>query len=418
MKEKKLLLYVLFFVVVFLFLSCPNSVTENNESSEENKVSIKDVDNDDVIDTKKYQKFLVEIENPLMISAGSVNNFVIKEDGTLWTWGDNQYGKLGLGDTTNKNIPTQVGINNSWKYVSGGISHTLAVKTDGTLWAWGRNYYRELGLGDTTDRNIPTQVGSATDWKSVSAGPEHSIGIRTDGTLWAWGRNRYGELGLGSTIDKNIPTKVGSATDWKSVSTGYYHSVAVKTDGTLWAWGRKDNGRLGLGITTDKNIPTQVGSDTDWKSVSTGYYHSVAVKTNGTLWAWGRNDNGRLGLGDTNIGFDDESKNRNIPTQVGSDTDWESASTGPYYGFGIKTDGTLWAWGSNARGKLGLGGVDTSDKTSPTKLGTDTMWKAVFPGGGQTFAVKTNGNLWAWGHSLPFFTTNKNIPQQITNIKK
>ena len=86
--------------------------------------------------------------------------------------------------------------------LAAGLYHSLLIRSDGTLWAWGWNYYGQLGLGDTTDRDVPTQVGSATSWVAVSAGWDHSLGLRSDGTLWAWGRNNYGQLGLGDTSDR------------------------------------------------------------------------------------------------------------------------------------------------------------------------------------------------------------------------
>ena len=140
----------------------------------------------------------------------------MKTDGTLWAWGYNNDGELGLGNNTNTNVPTQVGEGTSWASVATGALHTLAVKTDGTLWAWGYNYSGQLGLGNNgrgTDKNVPTQVGEGTDWASVAAGASHTLAVNTDGTLWAWGYNNEGELGLGNNglgTDKNVPTQVTS----------------------------------------------------------------------------------------------------------------------------------------------------------------------------------------------------------------
>jgi len=196
----------------------------------------------------------------------------------------------------------------NWSSVSCGTYHTIARKTDGTLWAWGYNWNGQLGLGDTTDRNTPTKVGTDTNWASVSCGAQHTLAIKTDGTLWAWGYNWNGQLGLGDTTERNTPTKVGTETNWSSVSCGVYHTLARKTDGTLWAWGANGDGQLGLGDTTDRYTPTKVGTDTNWSSVSCGVWHTIARKTDGTLWAWGANGNGQLGLGDNT--------SRNTPTQV------------------------------------------------------------------------------------------------------
>jgi hypothetical protein len=198
-------------------------------------------------------------QNWSSVSAGNCwHTIAIKTDGTLWVWGDNFYGQLGLGDTTNRYTPTKVGTDTNWAYVSAGCANTIAIKTDGTLWAWGWNYTGQLGLGDTTNRYTPTQVGSDTNWAYVSAGDSHTVAIKKDGTLWAWGDNFYGQLGLGDTTDRYTPTLVGSDTNWAYVSAGLYHTIAIKTNGTLWAWGRNNFGQLGLGDTTNRYSPTLV----------------------------------------------------------------------------------------------------------------------------------------------------------------
>jgi hypothetical protein len=132
------------------------------------------------------------------------------------------------------------------------------VKTDGTLWCWGNNEYGQLGDGTNVGKNVPVQV-SGTNWVSVSAGGEHTCGIKTDGTLWCWGRNNYGQLGDGTNVGKNAPVQV-SGTNWVSVSAGKDHTCGVKTDGTIWCWGRNNYGQLGDGslLFLGRNVPTLV----------------------------------------------------------------------------------------------------------------------------------------------------------------
>jgi hypothetical protein len=142
--------------------------------------------------------------------------------------------------------------------VSGGEPHSLGLRSNDTLWAWGFNGDGQLGLGDTTDRNIPIQVGNSTNWMAASAGFYHTLGLHSDGTLWTWGGNNVGQLGLGDTTDRNVPTQVGSTTNWVGVSAGRTHTLGLHSDGTLWAWGENDSGRLGLGDTTDRWSPNQV----------------------------------------------------------------------------------------------------------------------------------------------------------------
>ena len=191
------------------------------------------------------------------VSAGANHSVSIKSDGTLFSWGRNDYGQLGLGDTTSRNTPTQVGTDNKWVSVSAGGYHSLAIKSDGTLFSWGWNEYGELGLGDTTSRNAPAQVGVDNKWVSVSGGGYHTLAIKSDGTLFSWGFNNLGELGLGDNVDRNTPTQVGVDNKWVSVSGGEYHTLAIKSDGILWAWGRNEYGQLGLGDTTDRSSPVK-----------------------------------------------------------------------------------------------------------------------------------------------------------------
>ena len=146
--------------------------------------------------------------------------------------------------------------------IAGGGSHTLAIQRDGSLWAWGYNMHGELGLGDTNWRKTPTRVGPG--FVAVASGKDivdsFSLGLKVNGTLWAWGVNSFGELGLGDIGDQHIPVKVGAATNWVAVAAGIIHSLGLQADGTLWAWGNNTSGQLGLGYVGDQNTPQPVGN--------------------------------------------------------------------------------------------------------------------------------------------------------------
>ena len=187
------------------------------------------------------------------------------------------------------------------------MNHVLAVKTGGTLWAWGENSNGQLGLGDGgpgTDRNVPAQVGSDSDWGQVVCGAWHTLAIKTDGTLWAWGRSAEGELGLGQAAADaqhiDVPTQVGSASDWVEVVCGQNYTLARKGDGTLWAWGRNTDGQLGLGdaaVGTDCVEPTAVTTTLAASSLAAGDTFALALTDAGALWSWGSNNSGELGDG-------------------------------------------------------------------------------------------------------------------------
>jgi alpha-tubulin suppressor-like RCC1 family protein len=308
------------------------------------------------------------------VSAGQLYALAIRIDKTLWSWGYNITGQLGQNDVTDRNSPVQVGALSTWLNIAAGAyDHSLATTIDGTLWSWGANNWGQLGQTNRITRSSPVQVGALTDWSQVAGGALHSHAIKTGGTLWSWGRNNVGQLGLNiaSTVNRSSPVQVGALTTWLNVTAGMYHSLAIKTDGTLWSWGQNTYGQLGQNNRLNRSSPVQVGALTDWSQVSAGNYHTVAIKIDGTLWAWGLNATGQLGLSDTAI-------DRSSPVQVGALTNWSQVAAGYGTGFAIKTDGTLWAWGDNGDGALGTNNVTTIN--SPVQVGTLNTWVDVFSG--------------------------------------
>lgn len=341
------------------------------------------------------------------IAAGDRFSMAIRNDGTLWTWGANNYGQLGLGHTNSSVEPQQIGTNANWRTVSAGAGayHALAIRGDGTLWAWGDNRFGQLGLGHTNGVTEPTQVGTETIWESVSAGWRHTMAIRTDGTLWACGENRFGQLGIGATNGLSALTQVGTEANWEMVSAGpgegrrrdeYYadtcksHTVALRTDGTVWIWGDNQYGQLGLGDSRPMaTLPTQVGDQSNWRSVSAGGVNTVAVRSDGSLWEWGY----------------DYLSITNQPSQVGGDTDWRFASAGSMHSMAMRDDGSIWAWGDPQYGQLGV--LTSANEygsrytivsgPSPWQVGSNANWQAVVAGVFHTIALDENGNIWTWG---------------------
>jgi alpha-tubulin suppressor-like RCC1 family protein len=308
----------------------------------------------------------------------------------LWSWGRNTQGQLGLGDTTNRSLPVQVGTLTNWDAVNCGTASTIAYKTDGTLWSWGRNTSGELGVGNTTYYSSPKQVGLLTNWsENFAGGGAHTVAIKTDGTLWSWGQNNLGQLGLGNITYYSSPVQVGSLTNWASVSCGNNFTVSIKTNGTLWSWGGNGQGQLGLNSTTNYSSPKQVGALTNWLSAACGRYHVIAVKTNGTLWSWGLNTQGQLGLGNTSNYY-------SSPTQIGALTTWSKVGCGTRFSFAISTSGALWAWGQNNVGQIALSNTATN-YSSPKQIGTLTNWLSVSGGSYHAMALKTDGTIWTWG---------------------
>ncbi len=334
--------------------------------------------------------YSITVENHwASVSTGFGHTIALKPDGTLWAWGRNDLGQLGIGNNTSQNSPVQIGIASNWASIATGIYHTIALKTDGTLWAWGFNNNGQLGIGNNTDQNSPVQIGIANNWSSIAAEGYHTIALKTDGTLWAWGRNDFGQLGIGNNTNQNSPVQIGIANNWSSIAAGISHTIALKTDGTLWVWGYNFYGQLGIGNNTNQNSPVQIGIANNWSSIAAGGYHSTALKSNGTLWAWGHNLYGQLGIGNNT--------DQNSPVQIGIANNWASASVGANHTIALKTDGTLWVWGYNFYGQLGIG--NNTNQNSPVQIGIANNWASAFAGFEHTFALKTDGTLWAWGRN-------------------
>lgn len=267
------------------------------------------------------------------------------------------------------------------KIASGAASaYSAGIRADGTLWLWGGVY----GMG--TGQPAVRQVGSASTWVDVDCGAQHLAAVRADGTLWGWGSNTYGQVGDGTMDDRLEPVQIGTETTWVSVSCGRQHSVARRADGTLWAWGNNNTFQLGAppfgGVS---RTPVQVGTATHWSAVDCGELFTLALRTDGTLWRWGTNP----GTGSSN----------SQPIQVDTSTKWAAISGGYNHAAGVRTDGTLWAWGNNFHYQLG-GGDNIGSVSSPVQVGTDTHWTSVACGADHLLARRADGTLWTWGRNM------------------
>jgi alpha-tubulin suppressor-like RCC1 family protein len=323
----------------------------------------------------------------------------------LFASGWNYYGEAGLNSRTSYSSPVQVP-GSTWTKGSSGIgdiSHTLFTKNDGTLWAWGQNDYGRLALNDTAQRSSPTQVGTDTTWGSatwntICAYEQNGYAVKTDGTLWGWGYNHRGQLGLNDAVQHSSPVQIGTENTWDqstsqlkvSLSGCYGNSmIALKSDGTAWSWGQNEWGNLGLNQAEAQidfiSSPTQIGTDTNWKAVG----FQLGLKTDGTLWSWGRTYAGQSGQNDDII--------RSSPTQIPG-TNWADISgSSNQHQVALKDDNTLWVWGNQGSGNRGMLGLnDAAQRSSPTQV-PGTTWSQVTGAGSATKAIKTDGTYWFWG---------------------
>jgi alpha-tubulin suppressor-like RCC1 family protein len=346
------------------------------------------------------------------------NHFIaFKTDGTIWVTGNNFFGELGLGDTTQRltltpMITTMIQ-GKTPQYISCGIYHTIVLMTDGTIWGTGTNTFGQLGiaLGNTTRRLTLTQMDTTTTTignktpQYISCGKYFTIVLMTDGTIWGTGLNDDGQLGLNDTTQREtltpmITTMINGKTP-QYISCGGYHTIVLMTDGTIWGTGRNGSGQLGLNDTTQRLTLTQMDSTTIGgktpQYISCGEDHTIVLMTDGTIWGTGRNGDGQLGLNDTT--------NRQILTQM--DTTTIGGKTPKYISCGqrftivLMTDGTIWGTGYNAQGQLGLN--DTTNRQTLTRMDT-TMIEGRTPqyiscGSETSYTLMTDGTIWGTGNN-------------------
>lgn len=302
------------------------------------------------------------------VKAGSEFSLAIKSDGTLWGWGYNANGQLGISSNYQSvSTPTRIDNDKNWKDIAVGSYHSIALKEDGTIWGAGFSGNGQVGAGSNTQYEEFVQIGTDTDWVYVEAGYGCSFAIKKDSSLWAWGYNGEGQLGVGDLIDRYSPTQIGSDNVWKNISCGGLFVVGIKYDNSLWRWG--------LYITKDsseyiyENIvnPFCVNED-NWIMASAGFQTIFAIKENGTLWAYG--DNINYALGDSSITFTDEF----IP--VTHDSNWHYIEAGSVFTFAINNSGELYAWGNNMYGQLGLN-IEELYITTPMQVDNNTDWRTI-----------------------------------------
>jgi alpha-tubulin suppressor-like RCC1 family protein len=346
------------------------------------------------------------------VSAGYYTTSAIKNDGTLWGWGWNKDGIVGDNSTTSRSSPRQEATSSTnWKQVT-SFGSVLAIKNDGSLWAWGDNGVGQLADGTNTRRLTPRQISFSTfnsvygdgrsGWKFVDiSGVQNMVAVRNDGTLWSWGFNGYGQVGDGTTgatggtntrsTPRQISVGANRITGWKMASCGFQHKVALHSDGTIWSWGRNHTNQLANNTSVDSPTPVQeFSASNNWKFVVAGRYSSMAIKEDGTLWVWGYNGFGQLGVNDT--------AQRPTPTPIwNSRPEWRYVDSGEYATAAIKTNGELWTWGSGNSpqnsGNAGDGQLGTNDRVQrntpvPIVFAGDNKWKDVSIGFGHVVAVK------------------------------
>lgn len=376
------------------------------------------------------------LEGVKAIAVGAGHVLALKDDGTVWAWGRGFRGELGIDsvnptreerDIYNLNTPTMAPITNV-QAIDCGRFFSVALKNDGTVWAWGEGSDAEIGDGERVNRYTPVQV-PITDVKAISCGGSDTLALKNDGTIWGWGNN-YGYCLGNLTIDEyqTTPIKARGISDAVAISAGDEHSLALKSDGTVWAWGFNQNGRLGYGRDSGQDMisPVEVKDLSNITSIRAGWGHSLALKNDGTVWAWGRNMEGQLGDGEvltmngtigepvpvqayvgTQTGpvhvhdstpvlpSPEQSETYADPTAAPINASakitekWSLQNVGRLDYLGTGDDGLLYAFSDNTITCMGQDGVPRWNITIPDKWRICNDW-------GRTISLEMNGGMDLW----------------------
>lgn len=286
---------------------------------------------------------------------------------------------------------------------------------DGSLYAWGRNQKGQVGLGYTSvlGDTAPPHPTSATPvavegvtFVSLAFAQNASIALDASGHVWGWGDNASGQLCLGDSADRHVPVQAPEIDQVVAVARGFNHTLLLRADGTVWACGRNTSGQLGDGTTFGRDVPVQVQGLASIVQISASSESSYAVDATGALWAWGRNSFGNLGQGT------DDTTPHPAPSLVPGLEGVAMIATGRDHVLALLHDGTVRAWGLNASNQVGADGIGgfTDDVLSPVEVPGIAGAVSVHANGNQGFYEDAEGQLWGWGQNGNF--GNLGIPQE------
>jgi alpha-tubulin suppressor-like RCC1 family protein len=381
--------------------------------------SVQNRDRADLVQGVEGEPFLTHV---VALAAGRAHSLALRSDGTVWAWGENQLGQLGIAQGTNslrpvkvKELPKKAGLLNGVVAIAAGADHSLALTADGQVWAWGSNTWGQLGDGTDKPSKKPilVQAGKREAFgrvKAIAAGYSHSLALRADGRVWAWGNNTFGKLGDGTQVDRHFPVQAGGSPGAAplinviAISGGGEHSLALLADGTLLAWGWNRFGQLGDGSGVDRLVPVPVRRSPasslrlrGVKEIAAGTFHSLALLADGSVRAWGDNTIGQLGDGTTT--------QRNGPVMLAATSnaalgpETQAIAAGRDHSLCLFHSSRIHAWGDNGSGQLGN---ELAPQFHPVAVMIDPALLdpiAASAGLAHSLALHIRGTVWAWGEN-------------------
>ncbi len=401
----------------------------------------------------------------VQIEAGENFTIVLKENGTVWSWGNNKYGQLGNGTTVQSGVPQKVKELSDIVYINAGATFAFAINNSGEVFAWGDNRYAQLGDGTNTQRTKPVRTSQINDIKKISAGYYHAVALKNDGTvyfwgnpkmnpnvqgyeferipievdiqnikdissgkshivalseegdIYTWGENNSGQLGNGVFGDTvTSPQKIELSSNITKIEAGIEHSIALDDSGHIYAWGNNLYGQLGDGTNENKSIPVMLELIYDIKDIIAGYNHTIFVKNNDGIYMCGNNEYGQLGAGTT--------ENSNLPIKISSQYEPISISGGLSHTVEIDAEGNIYAWGLNSSRQLGNSdNIPINTAFNPTRVYGLENIVSIENGIYHSLALDQDGNVWSWGYNShnqlgDGTTINRDIPKKIIDDVK
>jgi alpha-tubulin suppressor-like RCC1 family protein len=321
--------------------------------------------------TKPRPLPVVGMTGAIAVAAGSSHGLVLMPTGTVYAFGDNFYGQLGTGNTTDAPTPVPLQLD-SIVAIAAGQHHSLALRSNGDVYSWGRNLNGQQGNSNTA-LTFPSPHVIMTGVKAIAAGSAFSLFVKSNGEVWGIGADGSSQLGAGPPVtSRSVAIQMSGITNALDASAGSAFSIIRLDNGTLMAAGDTDSGQLGIGSSSgDRTTPVAVLNLTDVIRTVSGYTHTLALKADGTVWAWGANNNGALGDG-TDV-------ERSTPFQVPGLTGIADIGAGENHSLVASESGVVTGWGNNGWYEVGEG-VNNLHTYSPVQITAENyVWKVARP---------------------------------------
>jgi alpha-tubulin suppressor-like RCC1 family protein len=348
-----------------------------------------------------------------MLTSGATHSCGLTAGGTAFCWGQNVYGGVGDGTTTDRLTPAAVAGGLSFTALTSGGWYTCGLTADGTAYCWGRNSSGQLGDGSTTDRLTPVAVAGGLSFTALAAGDRHTCAL-TSGGAYCWGSDDFGQLGDSATFSRReTPVLVVGGLSFVALAAGDRHTCGLTPGGAAYCWGSGYNGQLGNGVTIDRqDTPVAVAGDLSFTTLVAGHFYTCGLTGDGAAYCWGQSGYGQLGNGST-CPADPPGNELCYQTTPGavegglsfSALTSDNGTTSPTHTCGLTAGGAAYCWGPNGYGQLGDGSICPFESgrdqlcysTTPVLVAGGLSFAALASGGHHACGLTQGGTTYCWG---------------------